>query len=261
MNKKALWLIVLSVLIAGIGLWLCAPPPPPPPPGGKVDPTPGTIPFGEVYVGQTGRGTCAWTNNTNQNFNMMSAGTADAGFGFDANTFTAGNLAAGAKTGNLTFTFSPSEDKVYDGKGALAGIGAQSSKVGLNGTGVYRKAAGTLTLAVPAAAGAAAGTPAPKFLDFGKVKATTPATPLSVTITNSDPNNAVQVTATWTTGGQGFAVANPPGNAFAIPKAGSITVNITFTPAQIQTYSDAVTFSDAAGRNLCGVVTQGEGIE
>ncbi len=259
MNRNIGFLVlILVVLFVAFKLWLS--PPPPTPPTAKIDPTPATIDFGEVYVGQTGKGSTVWNNTTVNPATTVSAGTADAGFGFDATTFTAGNLPVGGNTGNLTFTFSPSEDKAYTGKGQLVVTGNKTSKVDLKGTGVYQKAKGALALSVPQPAGVAAGTPAPKFLDFGKVKVGNSST-LSVKIANIDPNNAINVTATWSTGGQGFAVANPPGNTFAIPKTSSMSVNITFTPAVVQKYTDAVTFSDAGGNNLCGVVTQGEGTE
>ncbi len=166
----------------------------------------------------------------------------------------------GGNTGNLTFTFSPSEDKAYTGTGQLVVTDNKTSKVNLKGSGVYAKAKGALALSIPQPAGTVPGTPAAKFLDFGKVKVGNSGT-LPVTIANTDLNNPITVTAAWSNGSQGFAVANPPGNTFAIPKASSLSVNITFTPKAVQKYTDAVTFADAAGNNLCGVVTEGEGTE
>ena len=251
----ALLLVLLAVLFLS-RLWFS--PPPPPPPTAKIDPLPATIDFGDVYVGQTGTGSTTWNNTTAAPAVMVSAGTADANFGFNNATFTAGNLPVGGNSGALQFTFSPSAAQAYTGKGQLVVTGNRTSKVDLKGNGVYKKTKGGLTLVLSIPAGAAAGTPPPAFVDFHGVKVGNTGT-VAVTIVNGTPN-PVNVTAAWSAGGQGFAVANPPGNTFAVPPGGT-AVNLTFTPAAIAHYTDAVTFSDAAGNIFCGVVTQGDGTE
>lgn len=151
----------------------------------------------------------------------------------------------------VTITFTPSAIGPFTDAAIFAGAGGINlAATSVTGEGVTHISRGDLILLDPAT-----GLPL-EILDFGRVRIKETKT-LTCRLGNLSP---IAITsAGLRAGNQGFSSDVSPPVTLA-PHAG-LTVTITFTPPDVDKFEDAITFSDASGGSMAGVMVRGQGVK
>lgn len=225
---------------------------PPAPPPGRI--TGNAYDFQKVFVGATAKGDVTWTNGSNTDVTFVSAGTNGAPFDVDAAAAPAMGAPLRKNGGTLTvkYTFSPTAKGVFNGRANLVvqGGAAQVVRPDLVGEGIYAVNAGVFSVSVP-------GTPAPEFVDFGRVQiGAAPSPTRTVHVANAA---AQAVNAHAATNDPAFAVAPP--NPIPLAPGGPTALTVTFAPTQRKVYWAVLLVQDPANPgNHTVIVLTGEGV-
>jgi hypothetical protein len=174
-------------------------------------------------------------------------------------TFSTVTIANNA-TVSLDFSFTPPAPGPATQEAKLiTSSGAKSDRVRLKGNGVAYISDGKISISETAGGGALA-----QAIDFGKVAVGSSKT-LTIFVKNTPPAGApaaaVAATVNWSLNNQGFSSAPANGAAVNIPANGSTQISITFTPTAVGVVQDSVTFRDATGKIVSGVMVKGEGVK
>lgn len=191
--------------------------------------SPASLNFGNQTVGTTSKSqTITFTNGSSTTVSSIVvsiAGTNASDFGQTNNCGS--SLAAGASC-NINITFTPSA------------TGSRSANVN-----VADDATNSPQTAALSGTGTSAVTLAPSSLDFSSQTVGITSSPQSVTLTNTG-NAALAITSISITGTNGSDFAQTNNCPASVPANGSCTINVTFTPAALGSFSASLTVSDNA---------------
>lgn len=216
---------------------------------GQLAPSPSSVNFGSVVIGNTASQPVVLSNTGGQN--LMISQTTVSGTGFGIGNLGLPLTLAPGQSVPLTTTFAPQSSGNFSGSVAITytvsknkhGKGSPPSPsvltVPLNGAGVTP---GQLS-------------PNPSSLNFGNVQVTTSST-LSDTITNVGGISVTISQATITGPGFSFSGLNPP---LTLTPGGSVTFSVVFAPLSTGSANGTLTVTSNASNPTLNIPLSGTG--
>ena len=215
--------------------------------------------FGKILVGTTATsGAVQWKNISSGPQDVVGLLVSPLGsnpFNYTPQPFTFFTLQSNGISTNFTFTFTPTQSGTFSAAATpqIISGGGTSKALQLEGVGIFQAVNGGLSIG-------GGQLVLDQALDFGSVLVPGGAPSerhFSLANVTAAP---IQANVSWSAGNQGFSLVSPTA-PITVPPHSRVTVKLRFIPPAVGTFTEVITFTDAAsGANWSATTLKGTGI-